>query len=213
VKSLRRLLLCLVMAGCLGTAYAATPFIAMWNLREAIKRGDSAAIEDRVDWPKVRESLKASLAVQAKLLPIAEAAGGQVKPTLWQRIKGAFGAPMLDRFIETYVTPEGLPKLFDYRRTWNESIKGVEPEDAQTASRLERAQKLWARVKRAEFQSFTRLEVEMEDHKVPDRRILSVMELEGMTWKLTNLQIKSVGSAEPQQFMQAFQPGLNAPSN
>jgi hypothetical protein len=193
--NLRRLLFSLVVACTLGAAYVASPFVAMWNLREAIKAGDTVAIENRVVWPTVRESLKSSLTGHANLLPLANAAGSDVTPTLWQRLKGAFGATMLDRFIETYVTPEGLPKLFDYRRAWNENIMGEEPE-ARTASRFERIRSLWARVKRAEFQSFTRIEVEMQDRKVADRRYVSVMELDGLTWKLTRLRIISVDPAK-----------------
>lgn len=191
--NVRRLFVVVMVVLTLSAGYVASPFVAMWNLREAIKSSDTAAIDSRVVWPSVRESLKASLAKEANLLPFAEAAGGQVRPTLWQRIKGTFGASMLDRFIETYVTPEGLPKLFDYRRTWNESINGEVPE---SASRLERARLIWSRVKRAEFQSLTRLEIEMVDRKVADRRIISVMELDAFTWKLTHLRIVTIAASE-----------------
>ncbi len=191
--NVRHLFVVVMVVLTLSAGYVASPFVAMWNLREAIKSSDTAAIDSRVVWPSVRESLKASLAKEANLLPFAEAAGGQVRPTLWQRIKGTFGASMLDRFIETYVTPEGLPKLFDYRRTWNESIKGEVPE---SASRLERARLIWSRVKRAEFQSLTRLEIEMVDRKVADRRIISVMELDAFTWKLTHLRIVTIAASE-----------------
>ena len=191
--NVRHLFVVVMVVLTLSAGYVASPFVAMWNLREAIKSNDTAAIDSRVVWPSVRESLKASLAKEANLLPFAEAAGGQVRPTLWQRIKGTFGASMLDRFIETYVTPEGLPKLFDYRRTWNESIKGEVPE---SASRLERARLIWSRVKRAEFQSLTRLEIEMVDRKVADRRIISVMELDAFTWKLTHLRIVTIAASE-----------------
>ena len=191
--NVRHLFVVVMVVLTLSAGYVASPFVAMWNLREAIKSSDTAAIDSRVVWPSVRESLKASLAKEANLLPFAEAAGGQVRPTLWQRIKGTFGASMLDRFIETYVTPEGLPKLFDYRRTWNESINGEVPE---SASRLERARLIWSRVKRAEFQSLTRLEIEMVDRKVADRRIISVMELDAFTWKLTHLRIVTIAASE-----------------
>jgi Protein of unknown function (DUF2939) len=192
--NLRRLLFSLVVACTLAAAYVASPFLAMWNLREAIKNSDIATIESRIAWPTVRESLKASLNGQTNLLPMFTAAGSDVTPSLWQRVKGVFGATVLDRFIESYVTPQGLPKLFDYRRTWNESIKGEEPE-AKTATRFERMRNLWARVKRAEFQSLTRVEVEMQDRKVADRHFVSVMELEGLTWKLTRLSVISVDPA------------------
>ena len=184
----RRLLLCLCVTGCLLAAYATTPFYAMWTLREAIKSGNTSVIDNRVAWPTVRATLKESLAKEANLLPMAEAAGGQVKPTMWQRIKGAFGSSMLDRFIETYVTPEGLPKLFDYRRTWNEALTN-EIEEPAVESTLERIKRMWSRVERAEFQSLTRIEVEMRDRRVADRHYVSVMELEGLTWRLTALRV------------------------
>jgi Protein of unknown function (DUF2939) len=195
LMNLRRLLFSLVVACALGAAYIASPFLAMWNLREAIKNADTATIESRVVWPTVRESLKSSLTGHANLLPLANAAGSDVTPTLWQRLKGVFGATVLDRFIETYVTPQGLPKLFDYKRMWNEQVAGDSAEPP-AATRWERMRQLWARVKRAEFQTLTRVEVEVQDRKVADRRYVSVMELDGLTWKLTRLRIIAVDPAK-----------------
>ncbi len=175
----------------LAAAYIASPFVSAWTLRDAIKRGDAAMIEQRVAWPSVRQTLKASLAAEANLLPMANAAGADVAPTLWQRVKGMFGATMLDRFIETYVTPEGLPKLFDYRRVWREKVSG-DTADAEPISKLERFKQFWARIHRAEFLTPTRVEIEMTDRAVADRRYVSVMELDGFGWKLTGLRVITV---------------------
>jgi hypothetical protein len=188
----RRLLLCCTVLGALAATYVASPFYAMWNLREAVKRGDTAAIEERVEWPTVRESLKASLARHPSLIATVTAAGGDVTPSVWQRIKGAFGATMVDRFIETYVTPEGLPKLLDYRRLWQDNVSGGAT--AEPVSRIERMRNLWARVTRAEFQSLTRVEIEMQDRRAADRRYVSVLELDGYTWKLTGLRVVVVNA-------------------
>lgn len=192
---LRRLLLLTIMCLALAVAYVASPFVSAWNLREAIKRGDTAAIETRVAWPTVRQTLKASLAGESNLLPVATDAGAAVKPSLWQRVKGAFGASMLDRFIETYVTPEGLPQLFDYRRMWHETVTG-EAAVIEATSRVDRFKQFWARIKRAEFQSLTRVEIEMADRKVADRRFISVMELDGLGWKLTALRVVSLDATQ-----------------
>lgn len=172
----------------LGAAYVMSPFVAAWSLREAIKAGDVATIERKVVWESVRASLRASIASNSLLMPEANEAGQRVRPTLWQRVKVAFGQSMLDRFIESYVTPEGLPRLFRYRNTWNGTVKG-EPDDEEKLDFFERAKVFYRRLHRAEFRSPTRIEIEMIDKFSPDRRYISLMELHGFEWKLAELRI------------------------
>lgn len=171
-----------------GAGYAASPFVAAWGLREAIKAGDTATIERKVIWSSVRASLRSSIAGNSQLLPEAQEATERVQPTVWQRVKAAFGQSMLDRFIESYVTPEGLPKLFRYRKTWNGTVKG-EIDDEDTGDFFERAKVFYRRMSRAEFKSPTRIEIEMTDKNAPDRRVVTVMELHGIEWKLAELRI------------------------
>ena len=171
-----------------GVGYAASPFVAVWGLREAIKAGDTATIERKVIWSSVRASLRSSIAGNAQLLPEATEVAERVRPTVWQRVKTAFGQSMVDRFIESYVTPEGLPKLFRYRKTWNGTVKG-EIDDEDTGEFFTRAKVFYRRMSRAEFKSPTRIEIEMTDKNLPDRRYVSVMELHGIEWKLAELRI------------------------
>ena len=185
----------LVVAALGALCYLASPFWAAWTLREAIKTGDTATIRQKVVWEPVRESLRASLLKNQQLLPEATAMGEQLPPSLWQRLKTAFGASMLDRFIEYYVTPEGLPQLFKHRRTWNVRIKGEV--DEETLAFTERAKQFYRRIVRAEFQSLTRVEIELMDPKIADRRYVTVMELHGYDWKLASLRIVSAPAAAP----------------
>jgi Protein of unknown function (DUF2939) len=186
----RRLFVLCLSLGLLMSAYVASPFVSMWSLRDAVKRADTASIQQRVDWPRVRDSLRASLARHANLLPEATAAGAEIQPTLWQRLKGTFGASMLDRFIETYVTPEGLPKLFDYRTKWRDAVASVS-DDPEPVSRLDRMKRFWSRIKRAEFKSLTEVEIEVEDRRVADRRYVSLMQFNGLGWTLIGLRVVS----------------------
>lgn len=175
----------------LGAAgYLASPFVAAWTLRHAIMNGDTATIEQKVVWSSVRDSLKTSIARHHQLLPEANELGEKVDPTMWQRVKAVFGQSMLDRFIETYVTPEGLPKLFHYRRMWNTNVKG-EP-DERTLAMADRVKRFYHRVVRAEFQTPTRVEIELKDKNTPDRRYVTVMELHGFEWKLASLRVTGV---------------------
>jgi Protein of unknown function (DUF2939) len=188
LKSLAKLTLLVVLA---GSIYIATPFVSVWTLREAVRAGDAETVRARVQWDTVRFTLRDSLAKHADLFSDAELAGSEVKPSWWQRIKGAVGGSMMDRFIDTYVTPEGLPKLFQLRQTWRETVQNDLAETAQL-SRIERAKRLYDRVKRAEFKSFTKFEVEMADRKSTTRRYVSTMELIDYQWKLTGLRVIAV---------------------
>ena len=182
----RWMVFALVLTSIAG-AYVASPFVAAITLREAIKAKDLATIERKIVWETVRTSLRTSLANHAQLLPEATAAGAAVKPTVWQRIKSSFGVSMLDRFIETYVTPEGMSQLFAYRRAYKQTVDGV-PDDAKLPM-LERAKTMFNRVKRAEFTSLTRVEIEVQDKNLSDRHYRSVFELIGTEWKLTELAV------------------------
>jgi Protein of unknown function (DUF2939) len=184
-----------LVAFLLATAYVASPFVAAWNLREAVKAGNVEAVQGRVQWDTVRASLKTSLAQHPDLFAEATTAGENVKPTWWQRIKASFGVTMMDRFIESYVTPEGLPKLFQYRQAWRDNISGDTAYLAEMP-RLERMKQFYDRIKRAEFQSFSKVEIEMQDRKKPERRYVSTMELIGFDWKLTALRVITVDASE-----------------
>ena len=178
-----------------ATTYVASPFVSAWSLREAVMRSDTAAIEQRVEWGSVRQTLRASLAREANLLPMVTEAGAAVRPSMWQRVKSAFGSSMLDRFIETYVTPEGLPKLVDYRRTWKQATSSA-PAEPEPGSRVERFKRFWDRIKRAEFVSPTKVVIEIADKNEPDRRYVSVMEMQGLGWRLTGLEVRSKSTIE-----------------
>ena len=192
---LRPLLRLSLIAFVVATAYVASPFVAAWNLREAVKAGNVAAVQAKVQWDTVRASLKTSLAKHPELFAEATMAGENVKPTLWQRVKATFGVTMIDRFIESYVTPEGLPKLFQYRQAWRDTISGDTAQLAQ-APRLERMRQFYDRIRRAEFQTFSKVEIEMQDRKKPERRYVSTMELIGFDWKLTALRVINVDASE-----------------
>lgn len=174
------------MVGAAG-AYIASPFVAAWRLREAIRTADTATIERKIDWPRFRDSLKTSLNRSSTLRREAEAGGAQVQPTLWQRVKSAFGATMVDRFVESYVTPQGLPRLFQVRKTWNETVRG---DDESKLPWDVRARQFYARVKRAEFKSFTAVEIEVADKFTPGRHVIANLELSDLEWRLVGVSFK-----------------------
>ncbi|MEL7303718.1 MAG: DUF2939 domain-containing protein [Pseudomonadota bacterium] len=164
-------------------AYVAGPLSAAYAVVSAVKTADTKTLQARVNWPSVRRTLKRSIVRNAELRPAALKAGRAIRPSLWQRVKYAFGASMIDRFVETYITPDGLPKLYATRERWERAKPAVAMD--WTA----RLQKFAARLKRAEFRDWTTFEIEMRDRHRMDRHIISTFQLEGFLWRLTALRV------------------------
>lgn len=178
----------------LCAAYVGAPFVTAWSIREAVRNGDSAYLARAIAWDSVRATLKPTLSQIALDLP--EAAGNAtVQPTLWQRVKTYFGQSAVDTAIDNYLTPEGLPQLFQMRKTYRTYVSGFD-EDANRPPLLQRIERAWARVKRAEFISPTEVQIDMLDKHDDTRLYLGKLELGLTGWKLTELRIKTLSLAE-----------------
>ena len=176
----------------LGATYDVSPLLAAMKLRHSIATGDRNTVQRMIEWDSFRASLRRTIARNAELLPAANQAGRAVRPTLWQRVRSLFGHSMLDRFIETYITPEGLTKL--YRAKERRHAKPDKPAFVQAGVSFEQMRQHWRRVKRAEFLGPFAFVLELEDRHLPDRRIqslftLSNIGLTGFEWKLTKVEI------------------------
>lgn len=175
-------------------AFTASPFVTAWSIREAIRSGDAPYLESKIEWPAVKASLKASMSTYAlgpdPATPATAEAAPSAKPGLWQRLKAAYGRRVVASMVETMVTPHGLPKLFAYRKSFNENVRGL-PDEAKTLPLSERIRRSWERVVRAEFLSPSRFAMEMRDKSDPQRSYAGILEFKGFEWKLVHLEIKS----------------------
>ncbi len=191
-------LLVLLVAG----VYIASPFITAWSIREAVRDGNSEYLARVIDWPSVRETLKPQLARLALDLPDPSAEPA-LKPGLWQRVKAYWGQGAVNRAIDGYITPEGLPQLFTARKLYRDYISG-QPEESKLPI-LDRMKRAWARVKRAEFTSFSTFEVDMADKHDENRIYLGKLQLTGSGWMLKELRIRfeTTASAKVQHLSSA----------
>ncbi|MFA7308170.1 MAG: DUF2939 domain-containing protein [Hyphomicrobium sp.] len=175
-----------------AVAYIGAPFLTAWNIREAVRNGNSAYLTTAIEWPSVRETLKPSIARIALDLPTGEQTE-PANPSLWQRAKAYWGQGAINSLVESYVTPEGLPQLFTAQKAYRDYVSGDDGTNALPI--LERISRAWARVKRAEFTGFTTFEIDMADKNDPSRLYLGKLQLSRVGWKLTELRLKFLNPA------------------
>jgi hypothetical protein len=177
-----------------AVGYVCSPFVTAWRIREAVRNGNSDYLATAIEWGSVRATLKPSIARIALGLP-ETVLDASASPGLWTRFKAYWGQGMVERAVESYVTPEGLPQLFSLRKAYRSYVLDADDE-ANTLPLPERIGKAWARVKRAEFKSVTRFEIDMEDKLDPTRVYLGTLELFPAGWKLTELRVRFLTTAE-----------------
>lgn len=198
----RKLLGFTVLAMVAGGAYVSAPVVAAWQIREAVRSGNTGVLEEKVDWPSVRKSLKASLGASRKVLGELTDAAGLPRPGIWQRLKMAAMPFLSDPLIDRYVTSEGAPKLY----VWRKRIQSVRdaahaPTELVVASAT-RGSEGWLdrfgigrimdaseRVREWGFVSPMRFEVKLEDRLAKQRTWHAALEMQGFAWKLTELRV------------------------
>lgn len=204
-----RKVVALAMVACALGVYLLTPFVSAYQIRQAIRSGDTGLLETLVEWPAVRESLKASLADIERKKTEHATRHGIPSPSLWSRIKAAATAGVAERMIDQYVTPTGVVEMHNARATLRSAANSVTatPSGAEALAgdaldpsadpagenAVARFLRFWSRVKRAEFKSPSLIELEVADRKVAERRYVGTMEFRGLGWKLTKLEVQGAG--------------------
>jgi hypothetical protein len=194
VHKLFPLLAVLAVLTC-AAAYVAGPLIAAVRLRHAIATGDAPTVDRMIEWQPFRESLRYSIARNAKLVPAATDAARADRPTIWQRIRSLFGYSMLDRFIEHYITPQGLTRLYQAKLRQSR-VKQTTPALAKAGVTFDQIRSTWARVRRAEFVSPSRFVLELDDATEPSRRIRGFFILDGLGWYGFQWKLRAVAIDE-----------------
>ena len=182
--------------------FIASPFITVWELRHALKTGDVALLERRVDWPAVRSTLRQSSDEAQKMITELADAGGAPKPGFWQRVAAATLPLLAGTVIDRYVTPEGAPQLYSWHQIWREKVRPTiaptlglaEPRMALAGTwaegtGLDKALTVMRRLDRAAFTSPVRVEIEMRSRYTPERSYRAVLQLRSFEWKLTELYV------------------------
>lgn len=189
-----------------GVGYALWPVLTAYQIRQAVKSGDSITLERKIVWPSVRDSLKSSIAELQSSSAQDRSKHGQPTPSLWSRVKSSFVPYFADNMIDRYVNAESIANLDSLKAMWRQTKDGAsrlatgdmagaigdmkfEPE----SNPLARFLSFYNRIQSARFDGLDNVEFEIADRYVPERRYLSRFALNNFEWKLVSVRVAGVG--------------------
>ncbi len=197
---MRRLMALVVIIVFAAGIYSGGAFHAAWQIREALRGGDTEVLQRRVDWAGVRQSLKQTATETRQLMTEMSTSAGvePAKPGLWRRVKEAAAPFFADPLIDRYVTAENAPQIWKWRQTWRQKVRPTvgfgEPATPLSATflagtALDQGLAMARRVERAAFVSPRRMEMVLRDRFVEGRSWRAAFELREWTWVLAELHL------------------------
>ena len=179
-----------------GGIYSASPMVAAYKLHEAIRAGDVATVEQKVDWGSVRESLRGSL--KERVADIKANASKQ--PTMFKRFKARLAgsvAPMfLGRVLDRQVTPATFvdylaakKKIDPWLTRMKRRLAGLDSQDVTAMPPEQRGGGMLDRIKRAAFVNPAKFAIEVSDKFEASRHYQAVFELRDFEWLLTEVRV------------------------
>ncbi len=162
-------------------AWVAAPVFAAQALIRAAKAGDAARIEQLVDFPALRQSLKDELTAEL-------AARMRHDPRLADSRLGGLGmilAPMLlSGAVDAAVTPEVVAQMVTTAEAPDPTVRDEpEPGDAADKDDIHQA---WG------YRDLNAFAVTLTDRDHPDQRLALIMERRGLfAWKLAAVDIQN----------------------
>lgn len=154
-----------------------TPWLALRKIQAAAERGDAETLNEMVDFPAFRESVKQGVrtAVSREITQSDET--NNPFAALGGMIAGALVGPMVDAFV----TPEGIAAL----------TNGIRPDsdkDGAGSGDRERTIDPDVEIKRG-YESVDRFVVHFVDEKSGDEKVALVMRRDGLAdWKLSGVR-------------------------
>lgn len=155
----------------LGGLYVGSPYYAIHSLRQAAIEADIDKLEASVDFPAVRESLKAQLsaALMAKMQ-----GNNEIRDNPFAGLGALLMPTIVDRLVDTFVTPDGIAAL----------MRGQKPNDKR---KLERNPDIEAT---SRYLGLDRFRVTLRNTKLNSKGPSFLFERRGFaSWKLIKLEI------------------------
>jgi hypothetical protein len=194
-KSIKLVALAAVVA--IAAYWYWSPFLAVRQMQIAAENRDADAFNQRVEYPKVRESIKRNFSAMFED-NLAKTGSGDPLARAGAAFGARLGGVMVDRFLDAVVRPEMMMRAM--QSGYLSPVGGKPPSDAsQPGSEPDgdsRKRKLTWKSERQGLDKLVLHATQAEEAGVSDRKRLGlglVLERSGFaTWKLTEVRLPGV---------------------
>jgi hypothetical protein len=168
----RRAKLIVMGAVALLLVYIASPYYSLWRFGETIRANDMNALAARVDFPRVRDSLKKQ--IRDHFIGVRETK----KNDLVAQLLTASGPSLLDQLVDAYVTPDGLATIIGNPAP----LKNATSLASLSSVSRERREIDWSKARRAFFTS-------PRDFAADHEGVTLRFRFNGLGWKLREIDL------------------------
>jgi hypothetical protein len=159
------------LALCVAAAWLYfTPYMAVNKLQAAAERGDSQALNEMVDFPALRTSIRTEI-------QSATARGIQKDGGVFAAFGAAAAGFVVGPVVDAAVTPEGIGLLMKGQRPSNGKDDSGDEDDWRDDVKISRR-----------WEASDRFVVQYRDARSGDERIALVMRRDGVRWKLAGVR-------------------------
>lgn len=152
----------------------ASPYIALYNIKNAAEQKDADKLSGYIDFPSVKQSIKDQ--VKASMVEELSASDEQDG---FEALGTMLAAAMIDPLVDGLVTPDGVALMlqgqkldFDLSNNTSEDKAKVENENIDY---------------KAGYLSFNRFKVQIIDADDSDESLDVIMHRDGLSWKVTKI--------------------------
>ena len=163
----------------LGTASYFSPYLTIYQMRQALVKKDARSLSDRIDYPALKSSLKAT--IQAQVL---QQAGSQSQENPFGAMGMAMASQSATSMIDSMVSPEAL-----------EAILKLNQNSSQAKEMQQELDKAMADVQ-MNYESFNSFVVSSTMQSTTKPQIRDKVDLvfhrDGLSWKLAGVRLPSL---------------------
>lgn len=91
--------------------YAAWPAYSLYQIANGVQTRDETKLESKVSWPDLRESLRAPVTERVTKEINNQSKGRGIEGVLAGQVAGEFTPKLVEKILDTYVTPKGVITL------------------------------------------------------------------------------------------------------
>lgn len=173
------MILLLALAAWVGTG----PYRAWDGMRDAIERQDPVALSGHVDFPALRDNLKAQLVDE-----MVRKAGPGMRSNMLGGLALSLGAGVIDGIVDVMVTPGGIGAVMQGHQMWRSTQDSFSTERGVVTASTPRTEPLYR------YESLSRFTATVAD--ADGEPVTFVLQRQGLDWKLVDIRLP-LGRVDP----------------